>query len=111
MAWERRCNGRLYYYRSRRNGDLVRKVYMGGGEQGRAAAEADQAARDARRQAAQRCEDESRPVEELAARLDELGRLVDRLVACHLLTHGWTQHHRQWRAPTNGRARVRNHTA
>lgn len=111
MAWERRRNGRLYYYRVRREGDRVAKEYVGTGEAGRRAAEADQAARDARREAAQRRKEQGRPVSELSACLDELGRLTDLLVACHLLTHGWKQHHRQWRAPTNGRARSHNRTA
>jgi hypothetical protein len=43
MAWERR-GGKQYYYRSVRQGNSVWKQYLGMGEKGRLAAEADQAA-------------------------------------------------------------------
>ena len=97
MGWERRRNGREYYYRSRREGDRVVKEYVGGGETGRRAAAADQADRDASRQAAQLRQEESGKLEPLVANLDEFDRLVDQLLTCKLLCAGWKRHHRQWR--------------
>jgi hypothetical protein len=108
MAWERRPAGGRYYYRSRRQDDKVIKQYFGRGKIGRLAAEADQAARDARRHAAQRRKEESRPVDELTCHLDEFGELVDQLVTCQLLCAGARKHKRQWRLPKHGRIRSRN---
>lgn len=104
MAWEKRRTG-TFYYRSRRVGDRVVKVYVGRGEQGRRAAEADQAARDSRREAARLHKEKSQSVDDLIAQLDEIDRIVDQLMTCQLLRSGWRQHHREWRPPTNGRRR------
>jgi hypothetical protein len=105
MGWERRRNGHAYYYRSVRCGTKVKKVYIGAGEKGRQAADADQVARDARRLLERLRKEQSRPVDELAAHLDEFGTLVDRLVESRLVCAGWKQHQRQWRPPGNGRSR------
>lgn len=105
MGWERRRNGRMYYFRAERDGDRVRKVYVGGGERGRQAAAADQAARHSRAQAAELRQLDRRPVDELAAKLHDLGATIDRLLACRLLCDGWKQHHREWRRPRHDRGR------
>jgi hypothetical protein len=107
MAWENRGR-RQYYYRSLRQGDVVVKQFVGSGEAGRFAAEADQAARFARRQAAQLRRQRNAPVDELGALLDEFDQLVDELVTCELLCAGARQHRRQWRLPKNGRTRSHN---
>jgi hypothetical protein len=104
MAYERRRNGKLFYYRSRREGDRVVKTYVGGGEIGHQAAEADQAAR---RQAAQLRKETSRKLEQLVSNLDEFDRMADQLLTCQLLSAGWKQHHRQWRS-SNGCRRSRD---
>lgn len=103
MAWELRRNGRTYYYRVRREGNRVIKEYIGGGEQGRQAAEADQAARDCRRQATLLRKEANRAVDDLAVHIGEFDQVLDQLVTCQLVCSGWRQHHRQWRPPTNGR--------
>ena len=113
MAWERRRNGLRYYYRLSRqagNGQII-KTYVGGGEVGRAAAEADQAGRDALRQSVRVRKEEGLAVEELSALVDELGGVVDQLVACQLVSAGWRMHNRQWRSPKHGRIRRRNSNA
>ncbi len=104
MALELRRNGRKYYYRSRRVQGRVVKEYVGGGEQGRQAAAADQAGRNARRQAARLCKEMNKDVGDLVVQLDEFDKLVDQIVICQLVGSGWRQHHRQWRPP-NGRRR------
>jgi hypothetical protein len=48
MAWERRHNGRLYYYRSHRRGRQVVKEYIGCGQTGEEAAKEDADHRAAR---------------------------------------------------------------
>jgi hypothetical protein len=50
MSLEER-NGKLYYYRSVRHGDTVRRVYVGSGELARIAHEGDVAEREAERAA------------------------------------------------------------
>jgi hypothetical protein len=96
MVWEQRGN-RRYYYRVRRDGDRVVKEYIGGGEKGREAAAADQAAREARTREQRLWRRRKRYVDELGARLHDVEQAVDLLVTCQLLTGGWHKHHRQWR--------------
>jgi hypothetical protein len=105
MAYERRRNGNEYYYRSHRERGNVVKEYIGGGELGRQAAEADRAARESRRQALRLRKEHSRPVDDLTADLDEFGAMVDELVTCQLLVAGAKSHHRTWMFSKNGRAR------
>ncbi len=105
MAWERRPNGRQYYYRGRREGRRVVKEYAGGGEAGLLAAEADEASRRDREQAAQQRAERQRPLDDLVLHLDEFDKLVDQVVTGQLLSAGWTKHHRQWRPRNNGRIR------
>jgi hypothetical protein len=105
MSWETRRNGNRYYYRSRRQDGRVVREYVGGGEKGRRAAEADAAARDSREQAAKLLAEKNRPVDGLAAHLDVFGKIVDQLVTCQLLCAGWRRHHRGWREPKSGRIR------
>ena len=99
MAWERRRGGRRYYYRIRRVGNHIAREYCGAGERGRQAAAADQAARAARADAKRIRAEQRQPLDEVAADLDELKKVVDLLLACQLHCDGWKQHHRQWRRP------------
>ena len=107
MAWERRRNGRAYYYRVRREGDRIVKEYVGAGEKGRRAAEADQAAREAVLLREARGQD----VEVLIDQLQEFASMVEQLVACQLVSAGWKTHNRQWRSPKNVRVRRRSRKA
>jgi hypothetical protein len=102
MAFERRRNGRQYYYRSRREDGGVLKEYIGAGEAGRRAAEADQAARNLKIGAARRRQEKQRSIDELGQLLADLGRLVDRVVGYQLVSAGWKKHHRQWRPTVHG---------
>ncbi len=102
MGWEARRGGRRFYYRARRLGDRVVKEYVGGGERGRLAAEADEAARRVREQAELQRVERQRPMDDLAATMNEFDQLVNQVVTCHLLSARWKQHHRQWRSTGNG---------
>jgi hypothetical protein len=96
MAWETR-GARPYYYRSVRNGNKVRKVYLGSGHLAKRAARQDAKVR------AKRAADE----EELAelqtrlAGLDQLGEEVqhgvDLLTEATLLSLGFHEHRGEWR--------------
>jgi hypothetical protein len=99
MAWERRRNGRTYYYHWQRVGLRAVKQYVGSGEKGRRAAEADQAGREAYIQEALQRAENRRPVDKLAAHFNQFDRMLEQLVVCQLVSAGWRQHHRQWMAP------------
>ena len=93
MSWERR-KGRDYYYRGVRERKKVRKIYFGGGP------EAVEAARvDAERRAQEQAERMERAeVETLDAQMDQLCRLVQRLMTAVLYSAGFHQHDRgEWR--------------
>jgi len=93
MSWERR-KGSSYYYRGAREGKRVRKVYLGGGP------EAVEAARvDAERRAQEQAERMERAeAEQLNAQMDQLCRLVQRLMSVVLYSEGFHRHDRgAWR--------------
>ena len=95
MAWERRAN-REYYYRSLRQENRVVKTYVGCGQRAYQAAEADQAAREARKVESLRRAERTRPVSKLVVHLDQFDTMLDQFVAFSLVCAGWKRHHRQW---------------
>ena len=98
MAWERHGR-RWYYYRSKRvNGQVVRE-YVGGGEKGRQAAQADRAGQVARRQAERQRTETMRPVHELFVHVRQFGSVLDQLLIGQLLCADWKHRCRHWRAP------------
>jgi hypothetical protein len=98
MAWERRRNGRTYYYRWQRAGPRGVKQYVGSGEEGRQAAEAVRVAREIRLQKTLLRAEKRRPVNKLADHLGQLDIMLEQLIACQLVCAGWKRHHRQWMA-------------
>jgi hypothetical protein len=97
MAWERRRNGRRYYFRARRIGQKVVKTYVGAGGVGEQAAQADateRAERLARRQA--ELELRARVVAANAS-LVALGTACEDIAHSAFAEAGFYQHHRQWR--------------
>src|SRR4051812_38175562 len=88
MAWERRRNGRKYYYRSQRAGLRTIKQYVGSGEKGRQAAEADRVVRETRLQSAARRAETLRPIDRIAAQLDQIDKMLDQVVAFRLVCAG-----------------------
>lgn len=99
MAWEKRRNGRSYYYRGRREGSRIVKEYIGGGEKGRRAAAEDAAARRKTAEAARLRHERELPANEIAGHLGEFGHLLKQVGTCDLLYAGWTQHRREWKEP------------
>ena len=95
MASERQAN-REYYYRSLRDGSPVIKQYIGCGQRALEAAEADQVIRSALRLESLRRAEQTRPIRELAGRLDEFDTLLNPFVAFRLVSAGWKRHHDQW---------------
>jgi hypothetical protein len=108
MSLEER-NGKLYYYRSVRHGDTVRRVYVGSGELARIAYEGDVAEREAEREAERAAEEHARReaelererLEALAAPVDELSEAADILARAHLIAAGCHRHKGEWRRARN----------
>ena len=100
MAWERRRNGRRYFYRGWRDPmtQQVRKQYCGGGACGEAAAQAD-ADRRAERAAQRQAEQERRlAYDAVAEQVVGLGKECDDLARSALAEAGVYQHLRgEWR--------------
>ena len=65
-------NGHVYYYRSRRDGEKVRKVYVGAGDFAHVAAKLDEAERLRRKEEVAYWRAERERLEESAAFLQEL---------------------------------------
>lgn len=100
MPWETR-GGHRYYYRSRRDGDRVRKVYLGSGATAKSVARRDAAARAERaadKAQLLRLDAELAPLTQMAA---EFERGVGRLLEASLLSMGYHRHRGQWRKYRN----------
>ena len=96
MGWEER-RGRSYYYRSRRVGDRVRKVYVGGGVLGEIAALEDELQRLQNKQESASLKEEWKRLEEDAAFLQELEEVARILTRAHLIANGYHQRKGTWR--------------
>ena len=96
MGLEKR-NGRVYYYKSRRDGEKVRKVYVGAGDFARGAAWLDEAERLIREEETTRWKKEKERLEASAAFLQELEETAEILTRAYLLASGFHQHKGQWR--------------
>jgi len=90
-------NGRVCYYKSRRDGEKVRKVYVGAGDFARGAAKLDEAERLKREEETTRWKKEKERLEASTAFLQELEEAAEVLVRAHLLASGCHQHKGQWR--------------
>ena len=96
VTLERR-DRRLYYYRSVRDGEKVRKVYVGAGEIARISHEGDilrRTERDAQREK-QRAELEC--LQALAAPVEELSEAAEILSRAHLIASGFHTHKGEYR--------------
>jgi hypothetical protein len=90
-------NGHVYYYKSRREGEKVRKVYVGAGDIAHAAAKLDEAERLRRKEEVAYWQAERERLERSAAFLGELTEVAEVLTRAHLLACGFHQHKGQWR--------------
>jgi hypothetical protein len=96
VALERRDDN-LYYYRSVRDGEKIRRVYVGAGEFARIFAEGDLLRRTNRK--AQREEEraELERLKALAAPLEELSEAAEVLAHAYLVAAGFHEHRGEWR--------------
>ena len=89
MGWEER-RGRLYYYRSVREGKRVRKEYGGGGALGQLLAQLDELGRLQRKEERER-------LERSTGFLRELEEAAEILTRAQLLAAGFHKHKGEWR--------------
>ena len=100
MTLEKRA-GNLYYYRSVRDGDTIRKVYIGSGELARTAHEWDLVHRATQERERQEVEREREKLEALAAPALQLDHAVEILARAHLIAAGCHRHKGEWRRARN----------
>jgi hypothetical protein len=96
VTLERR-NGQLYYYRSVRDGEKVRKVYVGAGEFARICSEIDILRRSNRRAQRERERAELERLKSLVAPLEEVSEAAKVLVTAHLVDGGYRKRKGEWR--------------
>lgn len=96
--WERRERGGLYYYRSVRDGEHVRKEYIGTGPLVQIIALKDAQERRDREERAMAWQAELEDLQALDSLTKELCEAVELLACATLLAAGYRQHHRgEWR--------------
>ena len=96
MTLERR-NGRLYYYRSVRDGERVRKRYVGAGEFARICSETDILRRTSRRAQRERERAELERLKGLVALVEEFSEAAKVLLIAHLVDGGYRKRKGEWR--------------
>jgi hypothetical protein len=96
VTLERR-DGRLYYYRSVREGEKVRKVYVRAGEFARICSETDILRRSSRRARREQERAELERLEALIAPVLELSEAAEVLAHAHLIAAGYHRHKGEYR--------------
>ena len=96
MGWEER-RGRLYYYRSVREGKRVRKEYGGGGALGQLIAQLDELERLQREEEEASWKEERERLQRSAGFLHELEEAVQILTQAELLVAGFHKRKGEWR--------------
>ena len=96
MGWEER-RGRLYYYRSVREGKRVRKEYGGGGALGQLAAQLDDLERLQREEEEASWREERERLQRSAGFLVELEEAAQILTRAELLVAGYHKRKGEWR--------------
>jgi hypothetical protein len=91
MTLERR-DGRSYYYRSVRDGDKVRKVYVGAGEKARISHEEDVLRKTGRKARLEQEKENLERLEALAAPVLEVSEAAEILARAHLVAAGYHKH-------------------
>src|SRR5215208_3826897 len=96
MGWEER-RGRLYYYRSVREGKRVRKEYIGGGSFGQLIAQLDELERLQRKEEEASWREEQERLQRSAGFLQELEEAAEILTRAQLLAAGFHKRKGEWR--------------
>jgi|SRR5579871_2718546 len=99
MSWDKKQRGgeQRYYYRSKRSGGKITKVYVGKGPLAELAARLDEEERELRQAERRAWLDEQIRLAAADATLDELRDSVDLLFRVTLLLCGYHIHHGEWR--------------
>ena len=93
----RNKNGKLYYYRKRREGRRVVSEYVGGGEWAAAAYTLEVIDREEREYERAIQKSERDQEQALNRQIDDLGDMVRTLTSATLLANGYHTHKGQWR--------------
>jgi hypothetical protein len=102
MGWETRRNG-TYYYRARKIGGHVIKLYVGAGPQAELAALGDELAQEDRRIASAARREARVALAAVDDPLEAFAESVESLTRSSLLLAGYHQHHRgEWRRRQDG---------
>ena len=96
MALEYRA-GRPYYYRHVRDGEKIRKEYVGSGIVAELASEADRIARERAAAEKDRNERELELLEALIVPILELNQAAETLVRAEFVASGYHRRKREWR--------------
>jgi hypothetical protein len=96
VTLERR-DGRLYFYRSVRDGEKVRKRYVGAGEFARICSEIDLLRRSSRRAQREQERAELERLEALIAPVLDLSEAAEVLAHAHLIAAGYHRHKGEYR--------------
>src|SRR5215217_8358730 len=96
VALEQR-NGNLYYYRSVRHGERVRRVYCGSGQIGAIMARLDEQRRQERALEAAALRAELEDLQALSSPLEVLSEVAEVLARAHLVAAGCHRHKGEWR--------------
>jgi hypothetical protein len=96
MAWEKR-NGSLYYYRTVRDGEKVRKEYVGSGPYAELSARLDDVLREQRHLERLGGREKVARVEALAEPLRGVDEAAEVLARAHLVAAGYRRRKGEWR--------------
>jgi hypothetical protein len=96
VGLERR-SGKLYYYRSIRDGEKVRKVYVGAGETARVSHEEDVLRRTGRKARWEREKENLENLKALAAPVLEVSEAAEIFARAHLVAAGYHEHKGEYR--------------
>jgi hypothetical protein len=97
VALERRNGSLYYYYRSKRSGERVRKVYAGSGELAQIAANEELIRRTLREGERERERAELEELKALAAPVAALCEATEILTRAHLVAWGYRKSQGKWR--------------
>jgi hypothetical protein len=96
VALEKR-GGNIYYYRSIREGDKVRKVYVGAGELARIAHESDLLRRSGQEAERERHREELERLAAFAVPVEEVSEAAQIFARAHLIASGCHRHKGEYR--------------
>lgn len=103
MGIETRHDGKLYYYKKRREGDRVVSEYVGGGLVVDLAQRRDEIEREQKQAEREQLKAERMSMADIDNALEGFSQMVDSLVEAELISLGFHQHKRQWRKRRNGK--------